>query len=93
MPSYLAPIAKPLIYLMSKLAREPQYAPGHKAYYAKPFADNPLTQSAARYHWFRDLYEEMPQLKLGGPSTTGCGKVSMRSKISMRMQKIFHCLF
>ncbi|QIA62172.1 alpha/beta fold hydrolase [Vibrio astriarenae] len=69
MPSYLAPIAKPLIYLMSKLAREPQYAPGHKAYYAKPFADNPLTQSAGRYHWFRDLYEEMPQLKLGGPST------------------------
>ncbi|MGR5120615.1 alpha/beta fold hydrolase [Vibrio astriarenae] len=69
MPNYLAPIAKPLSYLMTRLSNEPQYAPGHKAYYAKPFADNPLSQSTTRYHWFRDLYEAQPKLKLGGPST------------------------
>ncbi|MGL6262075.1 alpha/beta fold hydrolase [Vibrio sp. WXL210] len=69
MPKYLAPIALPLTRLMSWLVKTPHYAPGHKPYYPKPFADNRLTQSKVRYHWFRQLYDTMPQLRLGGPST------------------------
>ncbi|MDR9825271.1 alpha/beta fold hydrolase [Vibrio sp. FNV 38] len=68
-PTIVRPIAAPLMYAMSKLSSQPQYAPGHKAYYLKPFENNPLTQSSVRYHWFRQLYEEIPELQLGGPST------------------------
>lgn len=68
MPWYFRPIAHPLSQLLAACPT-PHYAPGHRSYYAKPFLNNRLTQSEMRYQWFRDLYESMPELKLGGPSS------------------------
>ncbi|NLS13646.1 alpha/beta fold hydrolase [Vibrio sp. SM6] len=68
-PWYLKPIATPLTALLSVLASQPRYAPGHCAYYAKPFDGNLLTHSAVRYHWFRTLYDARPELQVGGPSS------------------------
>ncbi|MGC9400856.1 alpha/beta fold hydrolase [Vibrio genomosp. F10 str. 9ZC157] len=61
-------IALPMTQLMSMMTTSPRYAPDQKGYYAKPFEVNPLTQSSIRYDWFRQLYEDKPQLKLGGPT-------------------------
>ncbi|MGY3571034.1 alpha/beta fold hydrolase [Vibrio paucivorans] len=69
MAPYLRPVAIPLSQILTAVYPKPTYAPGHQAYYPKPFDINPLSQSEVRYHWFRDLYEKMPELKIGGPST------------------------
>lgn len=37
-----------------------------KAYNAQPFASNELTGSEARYQWMQTLYQDNPQLQLGG---------------------------
>ncbi|PSW19353.1 lysophospholipase [Photobacterium sanctipauli] len=66
--NWMRPIASPLARVVEQLQRQPDYAPGQVPYYPKPFVDNPLCQSEVRYHWFRDLYEKMPELKIGGPS-------------------------
>jgi len=46
----------------------PWFVPGQRPYQRKPFADNDLTHCAARYHWFRDLYDNYPAYQLGGVS-------------------------
>lgn len=68
-PWYLKPFAMLVAQVMTALHSSPTYAPGYQGYVAKPFDINPLSQSKVRYHWFRDLYERMPELKIGGPST------------------------
>ncbi len=37
-----------------------------KAYSVQPFASNELTGSEARYQWMQTLYQDNPQLQLGG---------------------------
>ncbi|EGR2783931.1 alpha/beta fold hydrolase [Vibrio parahaemolyticus] len=69
LPWYLSPIAIPVTQILSAVSPLPRYAPGHKPYFPKPFEDNPLSQSAGRYQWFRNLYTEKPELQVGGPST------------------------
>ncbi|MDF2155902.1 alpha/beta fold hydrolase [Vibrio sp. CAU 1672] len=69
MPWYLSPVALPITQIISAVYPRPQYAPGQQAYYPKPFEDNPLSQSYDRYHWFRRLYAEKPELQVGGPSS------------------------
>ena len=54
--------------LLKELKPAEAYAPGQKDYYAKPFENNPLTQSLVRYRWFRQLYKGMNELQLGGPT-------------------------
>ncbi|WP_237485468.1 alpha/beta fold hydrolase [Vibrio hippocampi] len=66
---YLKPIAALVAQAMTYGNSKPTYAPGYKGYNPKPFADNPLSQSEVRYRWFRELYEQKPKMKLGGPST------------------------
>lgn len=66
---YLKPIATLVGQLLTAIYPKPTFAPGQVAYYPKPFAGNFLSQSDVRYHWFRDLYEQQPQLKIGGAST------------------------
>lgn len=66
--NWMRPIASPLARVVEQLQRQPSYAPGQVPYYPKPFSNNPLSQSQARYQWFRELYEHKPELKLGGPS-------------------------
>ena len=68
MPNYLKPIGRPFSRLLKELKPAETYAPGQKDYYAKPFENNPLTRSHARYSWFRNLYDEMSELQLGGPT-------------------------
>ncbi|USH02534.1 alpha/beta fold hydrolase [Grimontia kaedaensis] len=60
--------AKPLCKVLSKLQHPAGFAPGQVPYWAKPFKHNLLTQSEARYQWFRELYESDETLKVGGPS-------------------------
>ncbi|QMV15887.1 alpha/beta fold hydrolase [Vibrio spartinae] len=67
-PYLLRPIALPLTQILSALTSEPKYAPGYQGYLSKPFENNPLTHSQTRYRWFRQLYDNHPELKLGGPS-------------------------
>jgi lysophospholipase len=45
---------------------EPPYAPGQGDYQPRGFDNNGLTHSASRYALFRQQYEQVPQLKLGG---------------------------
>ncbi|MBV7300958.1 alpha/beta fold hydrolase [Enterovibrio paralichthyis] len=60
--------AKPLCKLLAKLQHPAGFAPGQVPYWAKPFKHNLLSQSEARYQWFRELYENDETLKVGGPS-------------------------
>ncbi|MCP4955832.1 MAG: alpha/beta fold hydrolase [Photobacterium aquimaris] len=61
-------IAEPLARLNDHLHRQPTYAPGQRCYYPKPFVNNPLTHSEIRFQWFKDLYQQYPQIRLGGAS-------------------------
>ncbi|TNI87278.1 alpha/beta fold hydrolase [Aeromonas sobria] len=45
---------------------EPPYGPGQGGYQDHGFADNELTHSQSRYQAFRQIYEQHPQIKLGG---------------------------
>ncbi len=68
MSPLLKPIAPYWACLVSLISIKPDYLTKNREYRAKPFKLNPLTSSKVRYKWFRDLYEDMPQLKIGGPS-------------------------
>ncbi|QSR71865.1 alpha/beta fold hydrolase [Aeromonas jandaei] len=48
---------------------EPPYGPGQGPYQDHGFADNELTHSQSRYQAFRQIYEQHPQIKLGGATT------------------------
>ncbi|NOI68442.1 alpha/beta fold hydrolase [Vibrio sp. 99-8-1] len=65
---YLRPIVTYLIPVIVTLYTKPFYLTENRDYYPKPFEINPLTSSSLRYHWFRQLYEAKPEMKLGGPS-------------------------
>ncbi|MEC6899193.1 alpha/beta fold hydrolase [Photobacterium piscicola] len=60
--------AEPLARFNDYIHRQPTYAPGQRAYYPKPFANNPLTHSETRFQWSKSLYQQQPQLRLGGAS-------------------------
>lgn len=68
-PWYFAPLALPLSMILTLLSPQPRYAPGYQQYDPKPFKNNRLTHSDIRYHWFRKLYAQYPNLQLGGPTT------------------------
>lgn len=87
LPWQIRPIAITLTQLLAATASKPTYAPGYRDYYAKPFADNPLTQCAVRYHWFRELYEQKPELKLGGPSTHWVWQSLMAAKQCIQLTR------
>ncbi|CAM3969952.1 Phospholipase YtpA [Vibrio aerogenes CECT 7868] len=65
-PLHLRPVIRPLVRY---LARRSGYAPGYADYENKPFENNPLTHSRVRYQWFRNLYEQNPEIQIGGPSS------------------------
>ncbi len=65
---WLKPIAFPLARISDYFYDNPTYAIGQHPYINRPFQQNKLTNSAIRYQWFRELYEQKPELKLGGPS-------------------------
>lgn len=49
-------------------AQQPRYFLGQNQYTNKPFLDNELTGSHARYQAFRSCYQSEPRLQLGGVS-------------------------
>lgn len=86
-PWQLRPVALPLTQLLTAISPKPRYAPGHHPYIAKPFDINPLSQSEVRYRWFRQLYEEKPELQLGGPSTRWVWQGLMAAKQCIQLTR------
>ncbi len=86
-PWQLRPVAITLTQVMTATYSKPTYAPGYGDYYPKPFEDNPLTQCEIRYRWFRDLYEQKPELKLGGPSTRWVWQGLMAAKQCIQLTR------
>ncbi|MBE3670882.1 lysophospholipase [Vibrio navarrensis] len=87
LPWYLSPVAIAVSQILTAVYPTPTYAPGHQPYYAKPFEDNPLSQSKARYHWFRQLYTDKPELQVGGPSTRWVWQGLMATKQCLQMTR------
>jgi lysophospholipase len=84
---YLKPIAMFVAQLLTGLYAKPTYAPGHKAYYAKPFENNLLSQSKVRYQWFRKLYDDNPEIQVGGPSTRWVWQGLMAAKQAIQQTR------
>lgn len=63
-------LVKPMIdkgqKLNQKLSQQPWFFLGQGQYKAVPFAINPLTHSKNRYSHFRHIYQQHPELQLGG---------------------------
>ncbi|EJL6399883.1 alpha/beta fold hydrolase [Vibrio navarrensis] len=87
LPWYLSPVAIAVSQILTAVYPTPTYAPGHQPYYAKPFEDNPLSQSKARYYWFRQLYDDKPELQVGGPSTRWVWQGLMATKQCLQMTR------
>ena len=66
LPKWLAKGLASTIGTVGGWLGEPPYGPGQGAYQDHGFADNGLTHSQSRYQAFRQLYEQHPQIKLGG---------------------------
>lgn len=66
LPKWLAKGLAATIGTVGGWLGEPPYGPGQGPYESHGFADNGLSHSAARYQAFRELYEQRPQIKLGG---------------------------
>ena len=50
------------------LGDKPRYFMGMKDYADVSFADNELTHSEQRYQWFKAMYQQHPEIQLGGPT-------------------------
>ena len=87
LPKFLSPVAIPVSQILAAISFQPRYAPGHSAYNEKPFLDNTLSQSEVRYQWFRHLYQEHPQLQVGGPSTRWVWQGLMAAKQCILMTR------
>ncbi|MGU5730125.1 alpha/beta fold hydrolase [Aeromonas jandaei] len=66
MPKWLAKGLATTIGTVGGWFGEPPYGPGQGPYQDHGFADNELTHSQSRYQAFRQMYEQHPQIKLGG---------------------------
>ncbi|HAT1545525.1 alpha/beta fold hydrolase [Aeromonas hydrophila] len=66
LPKWLAKGLAATIGTVGGWLGEPPYGPGQGPYESHDFADNGLSHSEARYLAFRELYEQRPQIKLGG---------------------------
>ncbi|TNH80719.1 alpha/beta fold hydrolase [Aeromonas sobria] len=66
LPKWLAQGLASTIGTVGGWIGEPPYGPGQGVYQDHGFADNELTHSQSRYQAFRQIYEQHPQIKLGG---------------------------
>lgn len=68
-PKWIALALVRLLHKLNKLTGgKSRYFPGQKPYQDKAFAGNHLTHSPVRYQLFRQLYQDVPHLQLGGVS-------------------------
>jgi len=66
-PSWLAKyLTKSAQYINKVMSKEPWYFLGQKDYQATLFSNNNLMQSEVRYQHFIDLYQNQPEIQLGG---------------------------
>lgn len=86
-PWYCAPFAVPMSILLTTLYPQPHYAPGYQDYQPIPFEENRLTHSQIRYRWFRALYQQQPQLQLGGPTTRWVWQSLLASKQCIQLTR------
>lgn len=66
-------VAKAMIRVGHWLNRQfagdkPRYFIGMRDYADVPFSDNELTHSEQRYQWFKMMYQQHPEIQLGGPT-------------------------
>lgn len=66
LPKWFAKGLAQFIHAIAGGDSNPPYGPGQTPYQAKAFANNQLTHSQTRYQQFRKLYQQQPQLQLGG---------------------------
>ncbi|WP_323065458.1 alpha/beta fold hydrolase [Aeromonas jandaei] len=66
LPKWLAKGLATTISTVGGWFGEPPYGPGQGPYQDHGFADNELTHCQSRYQAFRQIYEQHPQIKLGG---------------------------
>jgi len=67
-PAAAALLARLMHQLNRRCSKHGWFVPGQTRYQPKPFAGNDLTNSAERYQWFRQLYQQYPAYQLGGVS-------------------------
>ncbi|WP_299692042.1 alpha/beta fold hydrolase [uncultured Vibrio sp.] len=84
---YLKPVAMMVAQILTAYYAKPTYAPGQQAYYSKPFKNNILSHSKARYQWFRRLYQDSPALQVGGPSTRWVWQGLMAAKQAVQQTR------
>ncbi|PTT54321.1 alpha/beta fold hydrolase [Aeromonas sp. HMWF014] len=66
LPKWLAQGLAASIDKVGNWLGEPPYGPGQGSYQPREFAENSLSHSKPRYQAFREIYEQHPQIKLGG---------------------------
>ncbi len=68
MPKPLALIAEPLSYFLAYFANPANFSFRQNHYKALPFSLNRTSGCKARYNWWQALYEQHPEIKVGGAS-------------------------
>ncbi|GAM72339.1 lysophospholipase L2 [Vibrio sp. JCM 19236] len=69
MPTPLRAIAKPLCKKLTQWRNQPHYAIGQSSYERTPFEDNPLSHCQTRFEWSADLFDNMSEIQMGGPTS------------------------
>jgi lysophospholipase len=69
MPSPLRAIAKPLCKSLTQWRKHPHYAIGQSGYKKTPFEGNDLSNCRIRFEWSSNLFEEIPEIQMGGPTS------------------------
>ncbi|MGF1703785.1 alpha/beta fold hydrolase [Photobacterium makurazakiensis] len=69
MPIMVKRVAASLVKFIEQRQTKPRYAMGQKPYVEMPFKQNDQSQSAVRYAWGNCLYQQHPELRLGGVSS------------------------
>ncbi|MGX1926183.1 alpha/beta fold hydrolase [Vibrio sp. NH-7] len=87
LPGHIKPIATLLGQILTAIYPKPTFAPGQVAYFPKPFEGNLLSQSHVRYRWFRALYDQKPEIQIGGASTRWVWQGLMASKQCLLMTR------
>ncbi|PSW21550.1 lysophospholipase [Photobacterium sanctipauli] len=69
LPMPLKRMAVSMTKLIDRYQTKPTYAFGQHPYSEEPFEANEVSQSTVRFSWSKRLYNEYPELRLGGPSS------------------------
>ena len=81
LPTWLAQgIISTGITLNKLFSHEPWYFLGQGDYQPTPFSENVLTHSAERYKTFADLYQQTPEIQLGGVTFHWLGEAVKANK-------------